>query len=86
MKAPFTKVFDTTKGQIVAMLGCDEDDKPEIRFFAKPEGLGICQVAVAWENSDIGEVKAQKVFDELSEEHAIAATKQIFAFANQLAE
>ncbi|SUX30178.1 hypothetical protein [Chromobacterium vaccinii] len=86
MNTPFAKVFDTAKGQIVAMLGCDEDDQPEIRFYAKPVGLGICQSAVAWESSDTGEAQAQKVFDELTEEHAIAATKQLFAFASQLTE
>ncbi|WP_152966539.1 hypothetical protein [Gulbenkiania mobilis] len=86
MNAPFAKVFDTAKGQIVAMLGCDEDDHPEIRFYSKPAGLGICQAAIAWENSDEGEVKAQKVFDDLTEEHAIVATEQLFAFASQLTE
>ena len=86
MNTPFAKVFDTAKGQIVAMLDCDEDDQPEIRFYAKPAGFGICQTAIAWENHDKGEERAQKVFDDLTEEHAIAATERLFDFAYQLTE
>ncbi len=86
MKAPFAKVFETAKGQIVAMLGCNDDDQPEVRFYAKPDGLGICQAAISWEDSDEGEEKAQHAFDNLTEEHAIAVTKQLFDFAIQKTE
>lgn len=84
MHTPFAKVFDTTQGQIVAMLGCDEDDRPEIRFFAKPPGLGICQTALAWDDSDEGEEKAQTIFDGITEEFAMTATRQLFDFASRL--
>jgi len=84
MNKPFAKVFETAKGQIVAMLGCDEDDLPEIRFYAQPAGLGICQMAITWSDSDEGEAKAQHTFDCLTEEHALAVTQQLFDFATEL--
>lgn len=86
MNAPFAKVFDTAKGQIVAMLDCDEDDFPEIRFYAQPAGLGICQAAIKWDDSDEGEAKAQHTFDSLTEEDALAVTKEIFVVASKLTE
>lgn len=44
----FAKMFDTQYGQVVAMLQEDDDGDPEIRFYAKPEGFGVCSIAFGY--------------------------------------
>lgn len=53
----FAKIFDTAYGQVVVLRQGDENNDPEVRFFAEPEGLGVCSMAIgfeedAWEDAD----------------------------------
>lgn len=44
----FAKTFDIKRfEQIVVMRGQDKDGAPEIRFFFKPEGFGLCNFGIA---------------------------------------
>ena len=46
----FAKMFDRPKyGQVVMLLRTDDDDKPELQCFVKPDGLGVCQVAIGFD-------------------------------------
>ena len=44
----FAKTFNVAKyEQIVAIRGQDKDGAPEIRFFFKPDGFGVCNFGIA---------------------------------------
>jgi hypothetical protein len=70
----FAKLYDTDKGQVVVMIQSNEDADPEIRFYAEPEGLGVCSLAMSYDDWDVAEenfgkvnlAMAQKAIDELS--------------------
>lgn len=70
----FAKLFDRPKyGQVVMMLGTD-DDKPELQCFVKPDGLGVCQVAIGF-----GEwAPAEKALAEADEAFADQVAAAIF--------
>ena len=71
----FAKLFDTSYGQVVVLKQGNEDNEPEVRFFAEPEGLGVCSMAIgfeedAWEDADTA-------FDKVDLAMAEAAAKQL---------
>lgn len=44
----FAKTFDVKRfEQIVVIRGQDKDGAPEIRFFFKPDGFGVCNFGIA---------------------------------------
>jgi hypothetical protein len=44
----FAKTFDVKRfEQIVVIRGQDKDGAPEIRFFFKPNGFGVCNFGIA---------------------------------------
>ena len=44
----FAKTFDIKRfEQIVVIRGQDKDGAPEIRFFFKPDGFGVCNFGIA---------------------------------------
>lgn len=58
----FAKMFDTEYGQVVSMLQADDDGDPEIRFYAKPDGFGVCSIAFGYSgNWDRAEENFSKI-------------------------
>ena len=72
---PFCKLFDIQDyGQILIKIDESESRDPEIRVYAQPNGLGVCSLAVTfddWETADA-------FFTGLDEEKAIRFAKTIF--------
>ncbi len=67
----FAKLFETVEfGQILVKLGEHEDGSPEIRWYAEPPMLGICEFAVLYEDNDEGHRKAEEILSGLDEEMA----------------
>lgn len=78
----FAKLFETEKGQIVVLLQTNEDNDPEIRFFVKPENMGVCSTAFGYEEDDFE--GAQEGFDKVTFEMAAKAQEEIFALTKDL--
>lgn len=56
----FAKLFDVEGfGQVLAKLGTDVGGRPELRWFAKPPELGVCEFALGFEDDDDGWDKAE---------------------------
>jgi len=67
----FAKLYDTDKnGQILVKADMNEEGGPEIRFYFKPEELGVCSVAMAFNDNDKGWAEQERVFMEMTEEYA----------------
>lgn len=63
----FAKVFQTERGQIVAMLHQDSEQNPAILFWfdAGIDGLALTQLALGFTDDEEGEAKARRAFDKL---------------------
>ena len=63
----FAKVFQTERGQIVAMLHQDSEQNPAVLlwFDAGIEGLALTHLALGFTNDEDGEAKARDAFDKL---------------------
>lgn len=69
----FAKLFEFKDiGQVLAVLK-EGDDGPEIRYFVKPPGLGVCEIAPSWEDDDRGRALAKETFAAIDEEQARTA-------------
>lgn len=59
----FAKLFETEEhGQILVKIASN-DKGPEVRFYYKPEGLGVCSIALEFEDIDGGWDLAEKIFE-----------------------
>lgn len=78
MSNTFAKIFeDSENGQALAVLKRG-DDGPEIRWFIKPESLGVCEMAMGFSDTEEGWDKAEMAFENLAEKDA-AHIRKIFA-------
>lgn len=84
MKNTFAKLFDTEVGQILVIVQSSDDGDPEIRFFAKPDVLGVCSVALTYEDTDAGWGAAESAFEKIDVDMSLRATRQLFEIASQL--
>lgn len=67
----FAKLYGTDKDQVLVKIDMGEEGNPEIRVYCVPEGLGVCSVALAWDDdTDESWDKAEKGFREMTEEKA----------------
>lgn len=69
----FAKLYnDTPHGQILVKLDTDRDEgSPEVRFFSMPPGLGVCSVALGFDDTDAGWETAEAAFEKVDEKKAI---------------
>lgn len=75
----FCKLFETEKhGQILVKLDGNNEGAPEVRFYAAPEGLGVCSVAALYTDDDAGWDRAEEYFARVDQTKAIAATAIVF--------
>ena len=76
----FAKLYETAgHGQILVKMDSG-DEGPEIRFFFQPENLGVCSVAIGYEDDDEGWDKAEDAFSNIVDEtfsvDLVASTKK----------
>lgn len=71
----FAKIFETHVGQILVKKDRAEEDgyEAEVRFYFKPEGLGVCSKAYSFDTWE----KADKAFDKVDKELATIAVKHV---------
>ena len=73
----FAKLFERDNKQIVVMLDYNDEDEPEVRFYFKPEGLGVCHVGLGFENCDDGQERAEQYLEKVTEEEAFKVVDKI---------
>src|SRR5579859_5483453 len=83
-KKPFCKLYETEQGQILVKLDAGKDEAPEVRFYAQPEGLGVCSHAVTYADSDAGWDRAEAQFAQIDQAKAMEVVRPIFAMADKL--
>lgn len=69
----FAKLYnDTPHGQILVKLDTDHDGgNPEVRFFSMPPGMGVCSLALGFDDIDAGWEAAEAAFEKVDEKKAI---------------
>ena len=80
----FAKTYQTDKGQILALMETDEEDKPCIKFYAKPESLGVCCVSLSFNDTEEGWNQCEKVFSDITQEKAEGAVATIYTAADAI--
>lgn len=71
MSETFAKIFESEKhGQILVKVDESNTGVPEVRYFFKPEELGICSMAVSFSDTDDGWSSADRLFDTTTIEEA----------------
>ena len=78
----YTKTFDTSLGKVVLVIG-EQDDQSELRYFARPPGLGTCSFAITFrEENDDSYEKAEKAFNEATQESTEKFVTKVFGEMN----
>lgn len=63
----FAKVFDVKRfGQVVMLRAQDEMGAPCVKFYFSPEGYGVCNFSIGWDNDQNAGKKADRAFAELT--------------------
>jgi hypothetical protein len=63
----FAKVFEVKRlGQIVIMKKQTEIGAPELRFFFQPEGFGVCEFAIGFNDQDASESRFDEAYREMT--------------------
>lgn len=63
----FAKVYDNKRfGQIIIMKKQTEIGAPELRFFFQPEGFGVCEFAIGFNDQDATEERFNLAFTEMN--------------------
>jgi len=63
----FAKVFEVKRiGQIVIMKKQTEIGAPELRFFFQPEGFGVCEFAIGFNDDDASESRFDEAYREMT--------------------
>lgn len=63
----FAKLFETSVGQILVKSDTNEDGNPEVRIFFEPEGFGVCNVALSFDDNEKGWNDQERFFDSMGE-------------------
>lgn len=71
----FAKLYRSGKDQILVKLD-DGDEGPEVRWFFKPDGLGVCSIAAKFPDTDAGWKKAEEIFSETNEAKSISVVEK----------
>ena len=75
----FAKLYETHLGQILVKADADEESKPEVRFYFKPENLGVCSMAVSFDDTDEGWDKQESFFNTMSQEKAVEVVNDVLS-------
>lgn len=75
----FAKLYETHLGQILVKADTDEESKPEVRFYFKPENLGVCSMAVSFDDTDEGWDKQESLFNTMNQEKALEVVNDVLS-------
>ena len=66
----FCKLYETDLGQILVKKdSCEETNKPQLSFYFKPEGLGVCNFSATMpDDSDSSWGSLDKAFDSMTKD------------------
>ena len=80
----FAKLFDSKKyGQLCAIAASENDEaRPEIRVFFKPTNLGVCSIALIFNDTDQGWDAQEQAFYRLDLERVEAMVAEPIEKAN----
>lgn len=68
----FAKVYDNKRyGQVVILKKQTEIGAPELRFYFQPEGYGVCEFAIGFNDQDASESRFDQAFNEMNPRIAI---------------
>lgn len=86
MSNQFAKLFERDGVQVLVKKDSvpDEDAGAEIRFYFKPDELGVCSVSISFPDTDEGWDAADMAFDRVDEDIAFDAIKDAMKMANEL--
>jgi hypothetical protein len=63
----FAKIFENKRlGQVIIMKKQTELGAPELRFFFQPEGFGVCEFAIGFNDQDASESRFTEAYDEMT--------------------
>lgn len=63
----FAKIYDNKRfGQIIIMKKQTEIGAPELRFYFQPEGFGVCEFAIGFNDQDATEERFNQAFGEMN--------------------
>jgi len=68
----FAKLYNTQVGQVLIKLDEGPKEVPEVRFYFKPQGMGVCSVAYTFDKTEQGYMDCEKLFHESNELQAEA--------------
>ncbi len=75
----FAKLFESEKyGQISVIQQEGESEQPEVRFFFKPDGLGVCSIALSFDASDTAWDSCDTTFNKVDLGFAERTLKPIY--------
>lgn len=81
----FAKLYGPDDDQTLVLIGAG-DEGPQVRFFFRPKGMGVCYVGCNYPDTNEGWEKAEKFFVGLDEEKALAFIAEAKATAGMLQE
>ena len=73
----FAKLYETKLGQILVKLDAGDETEAEVRFYTEPEGLGVCSLALGFNDWD----KAEEAFKNVDEARALQVAEQLWQYA-----
>jgi hypothetical protein len=79
----FAKLFGTGDDQVLVKIDSNEKG-PEVRFYFKPRGMGVCALASSFEDSDEGWDAAEEAFAQVDEATARRIANEILQVAQPL--
>jgi hypothetical protein len=63
----FAKIFENKRlGQVIIMKKQTELGAPELRFFFQPEGFGVCEFAIGFNDQDATESRFEEAYNEMT--------------------
>lgn len=79
----FAKIFETKNGQVVVMRDTNGGGEPVVKFYAQPEGVGVCCNTLSFSDKSGGEVTRDivfNVFNDANLELVERVTKALISF------
>lgn len=74
----FAKLYETKEyGQVLVKIDRGDDGDPEVRTYFQPVSLGVCSLAITFDDTDGGWGRAEKMFDNMTEESAKSMIRDV---------
>lgn len=63
----FAKIYENDRlGQVIIMKKQTEIGAPELRFFFQPDGFGVCEFSIGFNDQDASESRFEEAFKEMT--------------------